>query len=347
VNHGTPSLELSLRVALMMEIMATVSFKTFDEAKVRAMLQAGAHVLRYNIAHGTTEEILSRLQVALFVLTEHPGKLLVDIPGSKPRVGEIPGGSMFVERGSRYLIVFGTDGLAVNVISVPGESMPVDLLPKDVVLIGDGEIAFEIEAVDGSRLVTVALTEGRFRQGESLCFYNKPNLVPQAPALSEPTLAILNCIRPQLIALSFVNRPEDVHRARETISSISDYRPELMSKIETSVALNNLDEIIEASDSIMVGRGDLALFSPYEDLYKNQMLCIRQSQARGRACWVGTQLLDSAMTDFVPSRSNLCDVAALAALGAHGLLLSRETGFADDPARVIRMARRIVDGMRS
>lgn len=336
-----------------MEIMATVSFKTFDDRKVQEIISAGANVLRYNIAHGTRVEILARLSTAKNAITKAPAhsnvRLLIDIPGTKPRIGSLAKPRMEIRRGEHYTLIFGLNATqSADIIPVLSDRNG-SLSKGALILVGDGEMAFNIaDQVSDTHFTVVARTDGSFGQGESLCLYGNKEYFPAAPDLSPTIIHILDEIRPDYIALSFCNYAADLEKFRRQLTVINDYRPNVMAKIETQLGVDNIQTIVAAADSIMVGRGDLALYSPFEQLFGNQNVCILTCKEQKKECWVGTQALDSAANQFIPSRSNICDVAYLASTGAHGLLLSRETGLADNPAHVIEVARAIIDAiMRS
>jgi pyruvate kinase len=332
-----------------MEIMATVSFRTFEQAKVIEMLRAGADVLRYNAAHGDSDQFLRRVATAKRAIEQTPSgepraRLLIDIPGSKIRTGSLDGGRLRVTAGKKYDLVFAGPTRGVEgAISIPGLSLPPDLRPGDKILIGDGEVAFSATEIGDNSAIVTALVDGTFNQGESISFPDKSGYLPKAPILSAAVLGLLDKIRPDYVAISFVNQRDDMDCVRRALSHLLDYAPNLMAKIETSEGLANVDAIVQASDSIMVGRGDLALFSPYERLFLSQELCIDASSRHNKQCWVATQLLDSAAANFVPSRSNICDVGYLASKRIHGLVLSRETGLAERPGHVISVAKKIVE----
>ena len=321
------------------KIVATLGPASDDPVKLSAVLRAGADVIRINLSHGLIEEHLQRLVMVREVAAalNRPVGVLADLPGPKIRAGMFPEGGVDLTPGSMVQLVPGFGPSNADLINVGYEPLLDDVDPGDRVILGDGAISMRVTAVTSLALLAEVETGGR-AQGRPGAHLSCERLQMRAPTSEDLELAeAVTAAGADFVALSFVRRAEDVRELRKVVGQ----RAGIVAKIETSAALAELPEIAEASDGVMVARGDLGIDCPLEDVPHLQKRIIRHCVEIGRPVITATQMLESMIQSPSPTRAEVTDVANAVFDGTDAVMLSGETAIGQDPPGVVATMARI------
>ena len=300
-------------------------------------MEAGVDVLRLSMAHGDIESCIARLRRVRAIAPDLA--IMVDIPGPKIRAGSFGTTPVSLPMGHTLEIVeaFGTTSTA-DCIAVERENVLRNLTVGDRVHIGDGGLSLvvvETGAVTKATVVSGGLVMGK--PGLSLPSSTLDDRLPTPD--DRARLEALRSEAFEILAVSFVRSAADMMSVREVLG-----RPDvmMMAKIETSEGIEKLDEIISASDSVMVARGDLGVRLPIEEIPHLQKLIVRHGVRDSRPAVVATQMLESMTHAQVPTRAEVTDVANAVLDGASAVMLSGETAIGEDPIGTVRTMDRIV-----
>ncbi len=330
--------EITLLKYRRTKLVATLGPSSVDEEMIERLIDAGVDVFRLNMSHGdhaghrTAYERVRRA-------AEKRGKataVLVDLSGPKIRVGRFPHGGIRLEPGGRVTVttrdVFGADGL------IPSQygDLANDVKPGDRILLDDGALELEVERVDGSEILCEVKTGGELKDHKGM---NLPGIDLSAPSLTEKDeedarFALeLGC---DFLALSFVRRAADVHDLRKVVVA-SGKRAAIVAKIERPEALEVIEEILDASDGIMVARGDLGVELPPQSVPLVQSQLIDLARARAKPVIVATQMLESMIHQPRPTRAEVTDVAFAVRSGADAVMLSGESAAGKHPLAAVEI----------
>ncbi len=321
-------------------IVATVGPVSRDVATLRRLVEAGASVFRMNMSHGSHDDHASVVRTVRALEEEfgRPLTLLQDLCGPKIRLGDFPGGEVFVTAGERLEIVCDQGPREDGRIPLPiGEAFSA-LEPGARVLIDDGRLTLHVDSVADGVVVVRAETDGRIADRKGV---NLPDVALPIPALTDKDREDLAFGLEQgvdWVALSFVQRPEDLHMLRELVGD----RAGLVAKLEKPSALTHLEAIVDASDALMIARGDLGVEIPPQDVPVAQRQIVRRCRAAGKPVIVATQMLDSMMGAPRPTRAEASDVANAVYEGVDAVMLSGETAAGDYPVASVEMMARII-----
>jgi pyruvate kinase len=325
------------------KILATLGPASSSPTMIRKLMMAGADAFRINMSHGTHAQKVKLVDAirALEKELHRPITILFDLQGPKLRVGSFNDGFANVDKGER---------LVLDRDRAPGDSSRVELPHPELfeavsrgdrLLIDDGKVRLKIVEAGDTKIVAEVEVGGRISDHKGV---NVPDVVVPIPALTEKDRADLQFALEQKadwIALSFVQRPEDVAEARELIGD----KAALMAKIEKPAAIDRLDDIIDLSDGVMVARGDLGVELPPEDVppIQNQIVaCARQF---GKPVVVATQMLESMINSPTPTRAEVSDVATAIYDGADAVMLSAESATGKYPCEAVQMMDRIAQSV--
>lgn len=324
------------------KIVATLGPATSSPESIRALLSAGVNMVRINGSHGTHDvhrETIGMVREAAAELLRPVG-IMFDLQGPKIRVGKFVGAPVPVKRGEEVTFAVGR--------APTGKELPADyaLLDKDVqighpLLIEDGAIETEVVAVESGSVRVLVKNDGAIAQRKGI---NLPATVVTAPAITDKdrTDALFALeMGVDVIAMSFVRRPEDVQELKALIEGAGATTP-IISKIEKPQALENLREILEVSWGVMVARGDLGVELPPEEVPLAQKHIISEALRQGKPVITATQMLQS-MTDCPrPTRAEASDVANAVLDGTDAVMLSQETAVGKYPIEAVSMMERII-----
>lgn len=325
------------------KIVCTLGPASCHPERLGALVAAGLDVARLNMSHGTQADHRQAYQVVREAsdAAGHSVGVLVDLQGPKIRLGTFADGPVRLPAGQEFTIT------AEN---VPGDSSQVtttyrglagDVRPGDRVLVDDGRIVLEVVGVRGTAVRTRVVVGGMVSDHKGL---NLPGVKVSVPSLTAKDQADLRWalgLRADMIALSFVQGPEDAGPAR-LIMEEAGVRLPLIAKIEKPQAVEALPEVIEAFDGIMVARGDLGVELPLEQVPMAQKRMIRLASEKAKPVIVATQMLESMISAPRPTRAEASDVANAVLDGADALMLSAETSVGEYPVETVETMARII-----
>jgi pyruvate kinase len=297
------------------------------------VLRAGVDVVRLNLSHGGIEyhlEVLERVRSIARKLGRPVG-VLVDLPGPKIRTGPFSDDGVLLDAGDKVQLRTGDAPCSAGVVYIDYPSLISDLAVGDLVVLGDGAISLRCEEIDESCAYAVIETGGR-TQGRPGAHLPSEHVRLSTPTDEDLVLAQrVAAAGVEFVAVSFVRTAADVEKVRAVVGD----RTELVAKIETRAALDNLTEILRVSDAIMVARGDLGIDCPLEDVPHLQKSIVRQCIEYGVPVITATQILESMVLAPTPTRAEVSDVANAIFDGTDALMLSGETAIGHDPALTV------------
>jgi pyruvate kinase len=323
----------TLRRQRNVKIVATLGPASDSYEMIKSLWLAGADVFRLNMSHGTQADI-ARRHGMIRQLEEEIGRpiaILADLQGPKLRCGVFANGPVMLREGERFRFDLDTAEGDETRVCLPHPEIFAALEPGASLLVNDGKIRLRVVdcAADYANLEVMVGGEISNRKG-----VNVPDVVLPLAALSKKDLSDLEfaCnLGVDWLALSFVQRAKDVYEARE----LADGRAAIMSKIEKPAAVKAFAEILEASDGIMVARGDLGVELPVYEVPPIQKRLTRGCRAVGKPVIVATQMMESMITAPVPTRAEVSDVAAAIYEGADAVMLSAESASGDYPIEAV------------
>lgn len=317
--------------------IATLGMKTGSSEMIRAMVENGMDIARITFSHCPHEEYIFRAE-CVRKFSEELGrevKVLQDLQGPKIRLGNLNPSPTSVEKGGTYL--FSTDPQHENkegYIFIKYPSIEKNMKKGDSLLVHDGRVKFEVEELEGSIIKARALNAGKVWSRNGLNLPDTP--LPESAFTAKDKIDLefaLNNFPPDYVAVSFVRSAEDL---REVKKMLEGRNIQVIAKIETAQALENIDEIAEAADLLMVARGDLGVEIPLERVPATQKWLIKKAKEHGKLVIVATSLLHSMKLDAYPSRSDVSDIANAVWDGADMLMLSNETTSGDYPVESLQ-----------
>ncbi|AYF03117.1 pyruvate kinase (plasmid) [Paracoccus yeei] len=319
------------------KILATVGPASSAPEMLRRLFLAGADTFRLNFSHGSHDDHRQAFDAIRALEAEfgQPIGILQDLQGPKIRLGQLPGGPREVAAGDTLTLRLNGGG---NDIPLPHPEIFAAVRPGDQLLIDDGRILLETVAHDAETIAARVVAGGRLLDRKGV---NLPDTVVDLPALTEKDRSDLEfglSLGVDWVALSFVQRPEDLVEAKALIQG----RAGLVAKIEKPSALDSLPQIVFEADAVMIARGDLGVEIPPEDVPGRQKEIIRLCRQLDRPVIVATQMLESMITTPTPTRAEASDVATAVYDGADAVMLSAETASGQFPTEAVEMMDRII-----
>ncbi|MEP6633368.1 MAG: pyruvate kinase [Luteimonas sp.] len=328
-------------------IIATLGPATDAPGVLDALLRAGVDVVRLNFSHGDPAAQIARAETvreaAQRVGTEVG--ILADLPGPKIRIETFVNDRVQLRAGERFdlLAQAGSPPGDEKQVGVSYLGLPNDVHAGDVLLLDDGVVQLQVTAVEGQRIVTTVLNDCVLSNRKGL---NKQGGGLSLGALTERDKELIGVaaqIGVDFIAVSFCRNAEDMHEARRIARSHGSDAA-LVSKIERAEAIENLAEIVDASDVVMVARGDLGVEIGDAELPGLQKKIIRESLLRNRVVITATQMLQSMVDSPIPTRAEVLDVANAVIDGTDAVMLSQESAAGNYPVRAVEAMVRICVG---
>ncbi len=328
-------------------ILATLGPATDAPGVLDALLHAGVDVVRLNFSHGDPAEQAERAR-AVREAAARVGKevgILADLPGPKIRVETFADGPVTLLAGARFDLVASVDAPPgdAHQVGVSYLALPDDLAAGDVLLLDDGVVQLQVERIEGERIVTRVINDSVLSDRKGL---NRLGGGLSLGALTERDRELIGVAADMdvdFIAVSFCRNAADMDEARAVARSHGSHAA-LVSKIERAEAIENLSEIVEASDVVMVARGDLGVEIGDAELPGLQKKIIRESLARNRVVITATQMLQSMVDSPIPTRAEVLDVANAVIDGTDAVMLSAETAAGNFPVRAVEAMARICVG---
>jgi len=325
--------------ARKVKILATLGPASSDARIIRKLMLAGADAFRINMSHGDRKQ-KARLVEAIRALEKEfhrPTTIVFDLQGPKLRVGNFKGGEALLEKGDSFTFDRESKEGSAKRVQLPHPELFESVTAGANILIDDGKVRLKVTHADGKRIEAEVVVGGRVSDHKGV---NVPNVLLPIPALTKKDRGDLEFAldqRADWIALSFVQRPEDVAEARSLIGE----RAALMAKIEKPAAIDRLNDIIALADGVMVARGDLGVELPPEEVPPLQNRIVACARQFGKPVVVATQMLESMITSPTPTRAEVSDVATAIYDGADAVMLSAESAAGQYPVEAVQMMDRI------
>jgi pyruvate kinase len=324
------------------KIIATLGPASSTPEMCGKLFAAGVDVFRINMSHTQRETLPEKVAMlrALESQFRRPVGILADLQGPKLRVGAFGGdGGVTLENGARFILDADPAPGTVKRVHLPHPEILTALEPGHTLILDDGKLRLVVEKASATQAVTRVVVGGRLssRKGVSL-----PDTTIAVSAMTDKDRSDAEAAAEagvDWIALSFVQRPEDMADLRKIVRG----RALALAKIEKPQALLRLEEIIEASDAIMVARGDLGVEMPLEKVPGTQKRITRTCRRMGKPVVVATQMLESMITSPVPTRAEVSDVATAVFEGADAVMLSAESAAGQFPIEAVTMMNRIAE----
>jgi pyruvate kinase len=331
---------MTIRRGRHAKIVATLGPASSSEAMIRALFLAGADVFRLNFSHGTHEQHRERLDLIRKVEREvgRPIGVLADMQGPKLRVGTFANGPVTLAAGSAFRLDLDTSPGDATRAPLPHPEIFAALRPGANLLLDDGKLRLQVKRCGSDFAETEVVFGGPLSERKGV---NVPDVVLPLSALTAKDRRDLEFaleLGVEWLALSFVQRPEDLDEARE----LTRGRAGIMTKLEKPSAVDALDEIVARSDAVMVARGDLGVELPAERVPTIQRRIVRACRRAGKPVIVATQMLESMISSPVPTRAEASDVATAIYHGADAVMLSAESASGQYPVEAVQMMERIL-----
>jgi pyruvate kinase len=326
------------------KIIATIGPATSEPAVLDALIAAGVDIIRLNFSHGSQSEHAARfhqVREAAQRADRHVA-ILQDLSGPKIRTGRLEGGQPIALRpGDALVIAIGDDVGRPGRVSTTYGELAAKVTKGDRLLLDDGKIELTVESASPAEIHTRVIEGGELGERKGI---NAPK-VPLRSDMTEKDqsdLAFGLALGIDLVALSFVQSAGDITRARAMIAEAGPRRVPIVAKLERPEAIDRLDEILDASDAVMVARGDLGLEIALERVPRVQKEILRKAQARGIPAIVATQVLESMRQEPRPTRAEVSDAAGAVDGGADAIMLSGETATGLHPVRSVEVLDAII-----
>ena len=323
------------------KLIGTIGPSTAAYETVKELVLSGLTTIRANFSHGDYEEQKAKFDNARKVQAELnvPISLMLDTKGPEIRVGKMKDGAQLI-KAKQEIVVHTKPEDYQNLIGTDREitvsyRMDKDLKKGNIVLFDDGKLVTEVISVQDGLINVITKNQHLLKSNKRI---NLPGVEFSLPFLSEKDIRDVKFGIEQkvdYIAASFVNSKANVEELRAILKTYGGEKIRIISKIESEIAIKNIDEIIEASDGIMVARGDLGLEIPYYEVPFNQKMMIRKCRHAGKPVIVATQMLDSMEKLPQPTRAEVTDVYWATELGADATMLSGETASGDFPIQAV------------
>jgi len=327
------------------KIVATLGPSSNSPEMIEALFHAGADTFRLNMSH-LTHEGLRAVHSAIRGIEADVGRpigILADLQGPKLRVGEIAGGGVELKTGQAFRIDLDQREGDAERVCVPHPEIFEALSDGQNLLLDDGKIRLRVQRAGKEFADTEVIVGGRISNRKGV---NCPDTVLPLKALTQKDRRDLDAavdLGVDWIALSFIQRPDDVAEARK----LARGRAAIMAKIEKPQALVHLDEIIDIADGLMVARGDLGVELPVEQVPGRQKQITRAARRAGKPVIVATQMLESMIKSPMPTRAEVSDVATAVFEGADAIMLSAESAAGDFPREAVQMMNSVAEEVES
>ena len=328
------------------KIVATLGPASSEPALLEQMIRSGVNVVRLNFSHGTAQDHIDRAQMVREA-AHRAGRevaIMADLQGPKIRVGKFAQGKVMLEPGAKFVLDAARVELGdVHAVGLDYKSLPREVKTGDVLLLNDGLIVITVDAVVGEAIHTTVKLGGELSNNKGI---NKLGGGLTAPALTAKDMDDIRtamAFKADYVAVSFPKNATDMEMARQLCNVASadhHHRPGLIAKIERAEAIPKLLEILLASDGIMVARGDLAVEVGNAAVPALQKRMIKMAREHDKVVITATQMMESMITNPVPTRAEVSDVANAVLDGTDAVMLSAETAAGKYPLEtVVEMAK--------
>jgi pyruvate kinase len=331
----------NIHIKRQTKIVATIGPATHEVANLKKLIGAGLSVARLNMSHGDHKEHGARIknirQASLE--TNSPLGVLVDLSGPKIRTGELESATVELVPGKKLILTTDQCVGTSERISVNYPNLAKELKVGGFVMLDDGRRKLEVLKIEGNDVICKIIIGGEIKPRRGV---NLPGAYLSISAITEKDkedlkFAIKNKV--EYVALSFVRTAEDVKYLRSLLPK--NFKPLIISKIETEEALKEIDGILAESDGIMIARGDLAIEIPREDVPVVQKMLIRKARIARKLVITATQMLETMIKSPVPTRAEVSDIANAIFDGTDAVMLSEESAMGMYPTEAVEMMAQI------
>ena len=323
------------------KIVATLGPASSDPALLEQMIRAGVNVVRLNFSHGKAQDHIDRARLVREA-AQRAGRevaIMADLQGPKIRVGKFAEGRVFLEQGQSFILDAARTELGdVHAVGLDYKELPREVKPGDVLLLNDGLIVITVDAVRGDAVHTTVKLGGELSNNKGI---NKQGGGLTAPALTGKDMEDIRTamsFQADYVAVSFPKNATDMEMARQLCNVAAHeygHKPGLIAKIERAEAIPRLEEILLASDGIMVARGDLAVEVGNAAVPALQKRMIKLAREHDKVVITATQMMESMITNPVPTRAEVSDVANAVLDGTDAVMLSAETAAGKYPLETV------------
>ena len=321
------------------KIVATLGPATESDEALDSLIKAGVDVVRLNFSHGSAEAHVARAEKvrAIGRVNFRHLAVLADLQGPKIRIDRFANGAIELEKGDKFCLNAdcGVNDGDQGQVGITYKILPTEVTGNDILMLDDGRIVLEVESTDAVRVNCKVLVGGKLSDSKGI---NLKGGGLSAEALTEKdkedikTAALLDA---DYLAVSFPRTAEDIHRARRLLREAGG-QGGIIAKIERAEALVNLEEIIDASDAVMVARGDLGVEIGDAKLPAIQKKIIKMARDRNCVVITATQMMESMRDNPIPTRAEVFDVANAVLDGTDAVMLSAETATGEFPSETVR-----------
>jgi pyruvate kinase len=324
------------------KIVATLGPASSDPAILERILRAGVNVVRLNFSHGTGQDkiALAKLVRQVSQSTGREVAIMADLQGPKIRVGKFAEGRVMLEPGAQFVLDASREEPGdINGVGLDYKELPRDVRPGDSLLLNDGLIVLTVDSVHGDQIRTTVVAGGVLSNNKGI---NKQGGGLTAPALTAKDMEDIRTamsFQADFVAVSFPKTATDMEMARQLCNVAGAdfrHRPALIAKIERAEAIPNLEQILKASDGIMVARGDLAVEVGNAAVPALQKRMIRMARQYDKVVITATQMMESMIANPVPTRAEVSDVANAVLDGTDAVMTSAETAAGKYPVEVVQ-----------
>lgn len=332
------------------KIVATLGPSTETPEAIDKLVAAGVNVVRMNFSHGSPEEHAQRAALVREYAQKHKRfvAILADLQGPKIRISRFAEGKVFLEKGQTFVLDVKQDKNSGDnrSVGIDYEELAADSQPEDILLLDDGRVVLKVINVDGSKINCEVLVGGPLSNNKGI---NRKGGGLSAAALTDKDKADIKTaaqLEVDYLAVSFPRSPDDIHLARKLMQEAGGDAG-LVAKIERAETVQDLellDEIIKASDGVMVARGDLGVEIGDAELIGTQKHIINRARALNRTVITATQMMESMITQPMPTRAEVFDVANAVLDGTDAVMLSAETAAGDYPVETVEAMNRVILG---
>lgn len=324
------------------KIIATVGPKTESPKNLERLLNEGVDMIRVNFSHASYEQYTRVRKIVVDYNKKKKAniKVMLDLQGPRIRVGTMPDGGINLVEGDKYSFVFQKGGVYKNgVIRIDNAELHLDIKKSEPLFLANGEIELIVDSIKNGKISGTVVRPGLLtsHKGINVPYTNirKGGLTPKD--IQDVKFGIKAGV--DYIALSFVQTKADVEKLRKLINNKNI---KIISKIERAIALKNIDEIIQASDMIMIARGDLGIEIPIEELPIVQKYLIKFAHWHDKPAIIATQIMTSMIKNSHPTRAEISDTANAVLDGGDMVMLSDETTIGDHPFAAVRILEKVI-----
>ena len=324
------------------KIVATLGPASTSKEVITRMIAAGVDVVRMNFSHGTREEHLQRaaaVREASHTLERTIG-IMCDLQGPKIRIGKFESGRISLKRGDKFILDAGCDTGNQERVGLDYRELTKDVHAGDVLLLDDGRLVLDVQTVAGLEVVTKVRVGGELSNNKGI---NRQGGGLTAPALTAKDMADIRTaaeMKADFLAVSFPKSGADMHMARELMRTAGGHAL-IIAKMERAEAVGAMEELLRASDGIMVARGDLAVEVGDAAVPALQKKLIRTAREHNKLTITATQMMESMITSPVPTRAEVSDVANAVLDGTDAVMLSAETASGTYPVETVEAMARV------